>query len=99
MWQVMSDYGTLVQNINYHLSYEMRDDNMFLHFDVFNYNKSVRKEMVKDWELVKANLAASGVKHVFTYSGNKHFIKLFGGKVISVIVYRDTVAEVNAWDL
>lgn len=75
---------------------EVMDDLFYMHVDVSNYNKSVKKKMNSVWSDIQEEVWLHGWEHIFSYNTNSKFAKLFGWEKIASV---DGAGEVYAWAL
>ena len=86
----------LYQDSDFCVEGEVMDDLFYMHVNVSNYNKSVKKRMNSVWADIQEEVWLHGWEHIFSYNTNSKFAKLFGwGKVASVL----GAGEVYAWAL
>mgnify|MGYP003134508966 CR=1 FL=1 len=72
----------------------------FVHIDVERYSKTVRKNILAQFEELREALYAHGWERAYSYTRNEKFRKLVPkGEVIDTFEYDDETYEVVKWEL
>lgn len=94
----------VIQNIyedeDFSVKVECVDCIPFVHIDVENYNKSIRKRILLQFEELRKALFAHGWDRAYSYTRNKKFRKIVpNGEVINTFNYDGETYEVVKWEL
>lgn len=87
---------TIYEDEDFRVQGEVMEDLFYMHVDVSNYSKSVRKKMNSVWSDIQEEVWMNGWEHIFSYNTNIKFAKMFGWKEVAKV---DGAGEVYAWAL
>lgn len=73
------------------------DDKVFIHLDVWDYNKSVLLRMAEAFEDIKDACALDGVEEVYAFSPNHKFCLMGGGELIQITEWKRREYGVYKW--
>lgn len=92
---------TYHEDENFKVILEDIDGYLFIHVEVFNYNKTVKQRMMLMWEDVKNWADVTHYDGINCYTPNPKFVKLLGGEceVLRTIQSGDDTYEVLRWEL
>ena len=89
---------TYSDNDNYKLVIEMEEDHLFLHIDVFNWNKSILKAIRLDMIRILYKSWQQGWKEIYAYTPNPKFANMIAPcEIIGLMEGRDDLTIVK-WD-
>ena len=87
---------TIYEDEDFRVQGEVMEDLFYMHVDVSNYNRSVRKKMNSVWSDIQEEVWMNGWEHIFSYNTNSKFAKMFGWERIASV---GGAGEVYAWAL
>ena len=87
---------TIYEDEDFRVQGEVMEDLFYMHVDVSNYNRSVRKKMNSVWVDIQEEVWMNGWDHIFSYNTNSKFAKLFEWEEVAKV---DGAGEVYAWAL
>ena len=87
---------TIYEDEDFRVQGEVMEDLFYMHVDVSNYNKLVKKKMDSVWADIQEEVWLHGWEHIFSYNTNSKFAKLFGWEKIASVL---GAGEVYAWAL
>jgi len=90
------DRRTYYQNDNFKVYLEEIDEQVFIHVAIYEFSKSILKDIKRVWAEVVVKLFFEGYENLFAYTKDNRIIKLIGGA--EKIGQHDNY-EVWKWDL
>ena len=87
---------TIYEDEDFRVQGEVMEDLFYMHVDVSNYNRSVRKKMNSVWSDIQEEVWMNGWEHIFSYNTNSKFAKMFGWERVASVL---GAGEVYAWAL
>ena len=75
---------TIYEDEDFRVQGEVMEDLFYMHVDVSNYNRSVRKKMNSVWSDIQEEVWMNGWEHIFSYNTNSKFAKMFGWEEVAI---------------
>lgn len=96
----MSDSKVVYSCEDFEAKLEEHSGQVFLHCEVFHFNKSVMKRMQVVFEEICEGMRYFGFSYLNAYTPNPKFVKKFGEPVVvKTIPYGEEEYEVMVWEL
>jgi len=91
---------TIIDNNDYTVDLQYSEGLVFLHCDVHNFNKTVYKNMIRDWLDMEEALYDQGLDKVYAVPlEEKGFIERTGWEYLTSFDHYGTEREVYVWEL
>jgi hypothetical protein len=87
-------------NDRYQARLEEVDGVLYVHVEVYQMTKSTLSLLRKEFDILKKKVKEAGYSHLFTYTSNSRFYKLFPGcRPVGDYDWQGQHYEVMTWDL
>lgn len=89
----------VVKGDSFEFSLQEVDGRVFVHLDVWRYNKSVLLEMAEAFEDLKDSCAMEGIKELYAFSANHKFCRMGGGELVQIKDWKGEDYGVYRWEV
>ena len=90
----------IIDNEDYTAALEYQEGYVFLHCDIHNFNKTVYKNMIRDWLDMEEALGQEGFDKVYAVPlEEKGFIERTGWELLTTFDHWGQEKEIYVWEL